>query len=71
MKHATWHKCGGEAHSNPAGYDHCMVCLPYWGSYPLCPHCGKSPRHSQTGSKAKCRGCGKWYTIDRADDPHR
>lgn len=24
-------KCNGEAHSNPIGYDHCMVCMPRWG----------------------------------------
>src|ERR1700760_3235769 len=23
--------CPGEAHQNPIGYDHCMVCLPRWG----------------------------------------
>ena len=26
-------KCTGDAHSNPF-IDHCMVCLPHWGSYP-------------------------------------
>lgn len=26
-------ECSGEAHSNPF-IDHCMVCMPNWGSYP-------------------------------------
>jgi hypothetical protein len=27
-------KCNGEAHSNPY-IDHCMVCMPHWGEYPV------------------------------------
>lgn len=27
-------KCTGEAHSNPY-IDHCMICMPNWGSYPV------------------------------------
>lgn len=33
---AIWKECNGEAHSNPY-IDNCMVCLPYWGKYPVCP----------------------------------
>jgi len=28
-------ECTGEAHRNPMGYDHCMVCMPNWGEYPV------------------------------------
>lgn len=27
-------KCNGEAHSNPY-IDHCGVCMPHWGKYPV------------------------------------
>jgi hypothetical protein len=27
-------ECNGEAHSNPY-IDHCGVCMPYWGRYPM------------------------------------
>ena len=27
-------KCNGEAHSNPY-IDHCGVCMPYWGTFPV------------------------------------
>jgi hypothetical protein len=33
-----WIECIGEAHSNPY-IDNCMICLPYWGNYPVCPIC--------------------------------
>lgn len=70
MEHAKWIKCIGEAHGNPF-IDHCMVCLPYWGSYPTCPYCGKACRKNASGHKTKCHGCNKFYIVDRADDPHR
>lgn len=38
-------KCTGEAHSNPY-IDHCMVCLPFWGRYPMAvpkDHTGSEP----------------------------
>lgn len=45
-----WVICHGEAHANEMGYDHCMVCLPYWGKYPVC-RCGKKLKNS------KCPSC--------------
>ena len=30
-------KCTGEAHSNPF-IDHCGVCMPHWGKYPVAVH---------------------------------
>lgn len=64
MKNAIWRKCNGEAHSNPH-IDHCGVCMPWWGEYPLCPYCGTSPRRNSGGEKARCRGCGKYFTMKR------
>jgi hypothetical protein len=28
-------KCNGAAHRYPMDYDHCMVCLPFWGVCPI------------------------------------
>lgn len=32
-----WVKCDGEAHQPGMGayYDHCYVCMPHWGKYPI------------------------------------
>lgn len=28
-------ECTGEAHQPGVDYDHCMVCAPHWGRYPV------------------------------------
>lgn len=35
-----WVACQGSAHSKDSQDDHCPVCLPYWGKYPVCGKCG-------------------------------
>lgn len=52
-------ECSGEAHSN-AYIDYCGVCLPYWGSYPVCPT--DAVKLSVTGW---CKTCRKHFSINR------
>jgi hypothetical protein len=66
MKNAIWRKCNGEAHSNPH-IDHCGVCMPWWGVYPLCPYCGTALRRGGT-SKARCKHCNKFFTLNREEE---
>jgi len=63
MKQATWVKCNGEAHGNPY-IDHCMICIPYWGEYPICPYCNST--HLGNGvTRTKCKKCGKMVSMKR------
>jgi hypothetical protein len=64
MKSAKWIKCNGEAHSNPAGHDHCGVCMPYWGEYPVCPDCGRKLM-AGGATKSMCRTCKKYVDMTR------
>ncbi len=32
---AQWEKCNGEAHKPGVDQDHCGVCMPWWGEYPI------------------------------------
>jgi hypothetical protein len=41
-----WVECSGEAHSN-AFIDHCMVCMPFWGKYPVCVTCERKCRETK------------------------
>jgi hypothetical protein len=53
-------ECIGEAHSNPF-IDHCMVCLPYWATYPTCPFCGyKVYCSKRNGFDYYCKNCKKY-----------
>ena len=61
--------CNGAAHSNPF-IDNCMVCLPYWGSYPVCPTCSHTLRETQPKvwhegavRKGYCRTCKKHFAL--------
>lgn len=58
-KKPLWVQCTGEAHKNEIGYDHCMVCIPYWGSYPICPECNRKLKTSQ------CSKCKQRYNMER------
>lgn len=52
---AEYVKCIGEAHQNPY-IDHCEICMPFWGDYPVCPiHRRKL---TYTGF---CKECRKHY----------
>jgi hypothetical protein len=53
-------ECSGEAHKGPYGgyIDHCFVCIPYWGTYPICPEHGEKLRES-----GYCRTCRKYYYM--------
>lgn len=53
--------CTGEAHSNPH-IDHCWVCMPYWGNYPVC---GCGHKLSVTGAGFICRACHIRYTREQ------
>jgi len=64
----VWHICTGEAHKDEAHYDHCMVCLPYWGQYPVCPVCGYKIQRlnekvygNKSGGNPWCHRCRKHY----------
>lgn len=50
-------KCVGEAHRNPH-IDNCMVCMPFWGTYPMCPT--DERKLTETGY---CRVCRKHFDI--------
>lgn len=53
-------ECSGGAHSGDYDQDHCMICMPYWGNYPVCPEDGTKLPHS-----GFCKECRKYYSIDR------
>lgn len=57
MRYAVWVKCNGEAHKNPF-IDHCMVCMPFWENYPLCPDC-----KLRLTDKGFCRGCHHYFIL--------
>jgi hypothetical protein len=48
--------CNGEAHQPGIDYDHCMICLPFWGKIPTCP--AHLTKLNQTGY---CKGCKMYY----------
>ena len=54
---AVWVKCNGEAHGNPF-IDNCMVCIPFWGSYPKCPNCNKC-----LTDKGYCKNCKNHFDL--------
>jgi hypothetical protein len=60
MREAIWVKCNGEAHQPSAGgmIDHCMICMPYWGSFPICPDCNQ-----KLTEKGYCRKCRHYFTT--------
>ena len=68
MREAIITTCDGEAHSN-GHQDHCMVCLPYWGSYPTCPDCNVKLKRPRSGSsKARCTNSAcashnRWFSL--------
>ncbi len=63
MKKMIWKVCNGEAHGNPY-IDHCMVCMPWWGSYPICPYCGKAGYRARTGRmRMKCALCKRFAEV--------
>lgn len=75
MKDAYWVKCNGEAHDpQVAGrIDHCMVCLPWWESFPICPLCGAKlqprPVSRKTGKgRFFCRACKKYCEEGKRDN---
>jgi hypothetical protein len=57
---AEWKECNGEAHSpEVAGnIDHCGICMPYWGSYPICPI-----HKTRLTDKGLCKTCNKHYEV--------
>lgn len=65
---AAWVKCNGEAHRN-AYIDNCGVCMPFWGSYPVCPDCHNSLKRNARGlfgKTAECRfGHGRFAIDER------
>jgi hypothetical protein len=63
MKNVIWIKCNGEAHKREVDYDHCMVCMPWWGEYPICPVCHGGFRKNNT--RLFCKTCRKYYTKER------
>jgi hypothetical protein len=70
MKKAIWKKCNGEAHSNPH-IDHCGVCMPYWGDYPVCPDCGRKLM-AGGATKSMCRTCRQYVDMTRpAEKPEK
>jgi len=54
-------KCTGEAHGPEAAgnIDHCFLCMPYWGSYPICPLCEHKAVSIEkpVRFKYKCKHC--------------
>lgn len=67
----TWVQCSGEAHEPGNMADHCMVCLPYWGEFPVCNDCGcKLPAKHRKVLKPGvvryfCPACRKHFFADR------
>ncbi len=69
MRFAIWLLCDGEAHTN--GYqDHCMVCLPNWGSYPVCPDCGRKLKRGSGAAigrarctNSACASVRRWFSL--------
>ena len=60
MEDALWIECSGEAHS-PAvagNIDHCMVYMPWWEHYPICPDCKK-----RLQSNGRCKECRKTFKV--------
>jgi len=60
MDNAIWVKCNGEAHS-PAvagNIDHCMICMPYWEHYPVCPKC-----KVRVTEKGFCHNCRNYCNV--------
>lgn len=55
---AEWKKCCGEAHTNPY-IDNCMVCMPYWEFYPICPI-----HKYKLRDKGWCKECRKHYKVE-------
>ena len=54
-------KCNGEAH-NPAVagcIDNCMICMPFWEWYPICPTHRIKLKHS-----GYCKKCKRYYQYD-------
>jgi hypothetical protein len=74
MRNCAWKACEGEAHSN-AFIDNCMICLPNWGQYPVCPDCGTRLRVKSGAKTGFCWGCVnpagvtcKRFTLNRIED---
>lgn len=61
MEKAEYKKCTGEAHSNPY-IDNCMICMPFWESYPICPM-----HKIKLTSAGFCKTCRKFYEMDKTD----
>ena len=56
---AKWIKCQGEAHSNPY-IDHCGICMPFWGEYPVCPI-----DKTRLIKKGYCTTCRRHFEVER------
>jgi len=65
--------CEGQAHDPEVVQDYCMVCMPNWGRYPVCPTCvspDDANRHVRLITRGKsgslkrpfCPKCNKKYT---------
>jgi len=46
--------------------DHCLVCAPYWDSYPVCPDCHTKLSEGASGKVFTCRKCHKRFSWDGA-----
>lgn len=55
--YAIYRDCNGEAHDNP-NIDNCMVCLPFWGRYPVCPTDG-----GKLAESGFCKRCRKFADV--------
>lgn len=62
----NWMKCTGEAHKNPY-IDNCIVCLPFWEEYPVCPKCGRKAKKSKRGKYSYyCTEC-KLFLLENEE----
>lgn len=51
---ADWKDCDGNAHQPDYDQDHCGVCMPFWGRYPVCPYCKNRLGKRPTGKMYRC-----------------
>lgn len=62
-----WQKCWGEAHRPDVHgcIDNCMVCMPYWEEFPICPNCSANSvrKYKLAKPSGYCKSCKKYYAM--------